>query len=174
MRSLIIFILLNIQGNLMFAQNDPEVKDTFKVIVPSQSVADLGLITPPPGFQESAAFNGYISYQTSSAIIMTMIENAVYLKISEGMTEDFYAQNGLTFIAEKDIETDSGVNGKYFKLSFDLKGEQFIRYMVYLGDLERTLWLNITYPLQMETLVEPEIIKSIKSAKLTVANVKED
>ena len=107
---------------------------------------------------------------TPSLRLLTQI---IYLKIAEGMTEEFYAQNGLTYIAEKDIVTDSGVNGKYFKLSFDLKGEQFIRYMVYLGDLQRTLWLNITYPLQMETLVEPEIIKSIKSGKLTVSNVEE-
>lgn len=140
--------------------------DSLKVVVPSQEYADLSMMTPPQSFVVSEAFNGYISYQTSSAIIMTLINDAVYLKIAEGMNEDFYAKNKLTYISDEKIETDHGYKGHAFKLSFELEGDEWIRYMVYIGDLEKTLWLNITFPKLVEELVEGEILKSIQSVNI--------
>ncbi len=150
-----------------FAQEGHEDNDdSLKVVVPSQENADLNMLVPPQSFVVSEAFNGYISFQTSSAIIMTMINDAVYVKIAEGMTEEFYAQNKLTYISDSKIETDHGFKGRMFKLTFELEGDQWIRYMVYIGDLENTLWLNITYPKLVEELVEEEILKSIQSVNL--------
>jgi hypothetical protein len=117
----------------------------------------------------STAFNGYISMPNSAAIIMTQINNANYLKISEGMTEEWYAQNRLTYISSSSMTSDSGVKGKMFKSSFILEGDTWIRYMVYAGNLEKTIWLSITYPLKLEELIEGEVLKSLQSLDLNRA-----
>jgi hypothetical protein len=126
------------------------------------------LITPPEGFEPTDLFNGYMHSQASSGIIMTMIENANYIKLSEGMTEEFFRKNDLEFISKKDFVSDNGINGVQYKFSFVTSEIPFIRYMVYAGDLNNTLWLNITYPAKLEGLVEGEILNAIQSIKLKV------
>lgn len=140
-------------------QEDPEYA------IPEQKLVDISILTPPVGFEDSPAFNGYISYQNGAAIIISLITNANYLKIDEGMTEKFFRDNKLTFVSKKEIETAEGVSGLYYTLSFNLENTDFVRHIVYIGDLKNTLWLNITYPKSVEALMEKEIVKSITSVK---------
>lgn len=141
-------------------------QDSVSYLVPEVVNPGLDLIVPPKSFVVSEAFNGYISYENSSAIIMTEIRNSNYLKIAEGMNEEFYKANNLNYISKEKFVSENGVQGVMFKLWFELKGDRYIRYMVYAGDLEKTLWLNITYPHMLEELIELEILKSIKTIKL--------
>ena len=141
-------------------------QDSMQVVVPTSEYADLAMLVPPPSFEESPSFNGYVSYQTGSGIIMTLITNVVYVRLAEGMDDAFYEKNSLTYISDAPIETDAGYKGRMFKLTYTMDETDFIRYMVYISDLENTLWLNITYPTMMEDLVEDEILKSIQSVNL--------
>lgn len=140
--------------------------DSLQVVVPETVGADLNMIEPPETFKPSDAFNGYISLENSSAIIMTQINNANYLKIAEGMNDDFFAKNRLNFISEENFVSKHGVKGIIYKFWFELKGDRYVRYMVYAGDLSTTLWLNITYPEMLQELVEMEVLKSIKTINL--------
>lgn len=143
-----------------------EADTSLQYVQPSTEKADLNMIIPPSGFVVSDAFNGYLNISISTAIIMTQINNATYLQICDGMTNDFYDSNQLTYISDTSFVSDNGVKGHYYKLSFELDGNELIRYMVYAGDFEKTLWLNITFPKLLEELVEEEIIKSIQSITL--------
>lgn len=167
--SLVIFLFF--VTNLVAQNNNTAAEvsndDTLRYLVPKQAIADLSLLTPPSGFVVSDAFNGYICYPVSSAIIMTMIENTTYNILSDGMTEEFFAKNNLTYISDSKFLSENKISGKYFKLSFQLEGDEYIRYVVFAGNLEKTLWLNITYPKKVEDLVENEILKSIQSITLT-------
>lgn len=152
----------------LFAQDSTLVNPRDTIFVEPHTInADLSLIQPPEGFVVSEAFNGYIHYQMATAIIMTMIENANYVNIEKGMTQSFYDEKGLTFISKEKITTTSGLKGLSYKLSFTLKETEFIRYMVYVGDLNNTLWLNITYPKMADELLTDVIMKVIQSAQLT-------
>lgn len=124
------------------------------------------MITAPAGFEVSKSFNGYIHFQNGCAIYMTMIENANYLRLNEGMTEDFYTKNKLTKISETEFVSDNGVKGIYYKCKFTLDEMDFTRYIVYAGDLNNTLWLNVTYPVLVEGLMEDEILKTIQTINL--------
>lgn len=135
-------------------------------VEPESSSADLNMITPPDGFEISKNFNGYIHFKTGSAIIMTLIKDATYLMIAKGMTEEFYEANKLTLISERKVLTDNGTKGLDYKFSFVLQDVDFIRHMVYVGDLNQTLWLAVTYPKMAEELVEDEILKCIQSINL--------
>lgn len=140
--------------------------DSLAVILPEKVVTSLSLIIPPEGFKPTDKFNGYLHSEASSGIIMTMIENANYLKISEGMTDEFFAKNSLTFVEKQDFVSDNQVHGVYYKFTFVTSDTPFTRYMVYAGDLNKTLWLNITYPTKLEHLIENELLKSIQSITL--------
>ena len=149
---------------IVFAANAQE--DSLEVVVPSSQEADVRCIVPPAGFEVSTAFNGYLSMPNSAAIIMMQINNANYLKIAEGMTEEWCTANNLKLLSSSTLESDHGVKGRIFKLSFMLEGDEWIRYMVFAGDLEKTLWLNITYPYKLEELIEGEVLKSLKTVNL--------
>ena len=163
-----VFTLLSILFTISIVQAQEGVskEDSAKYTVPQTENADLKLIVPPLGFEVSTLFNGYIYLQGSSSIVMTLIDDVNYLKICEGMTEEFYKTNQLTYISDSRFTSVKGVKGRMYKFSFKIENDLFIRYMVYAGNLKRTLWLNITYPLKFEELIEGEIIKSINSINL--------
>ena len=162
-------LLLMFVSSIQFAslsQNDTITEKAILYVEPEVVQAELSMLTPPEGFVVSESFNGYIHYQASSAIIMTLVKDASYLNIAKGMTEEFFEKNKLTKISDSKVETDNGTKGISYKFSFELSGQEFIRYMVYVGDLNQTLWLNITYPKHVEELVEGEILRSIQTVNL--------
>lgn len=154
------------QIDTLRTSDNSEYQDSVQYVQPEMVDPNLDMIVPPKSFVVSEAFNGYISYENSTAIIMTQINNANYLKIAEGMNETFYKANSLNFISKENFTSNNGVKGVMFKLWFELKGDKYIRYMVYSGDLEKTLWLNITYPQMLEELIEMEVLESVKTINL--------
>ena len=89
---LTIFSTSNVLGQ---KEND----DSLSVVIPTTIEANLDMIVAPDVFEISKAFKGYISIPNSSAIMMTLIQDVNFLKIDEGMTPEFYAQNKLNFIS---------------------------------------------------------------------------
>ena len=133
---------------------------------PEISEVNIDVITPPEGFEVSPAFNGYIHYQASSAVIINLINKVNFKKLAEGMNQEFFDKNKLRYISEKKIITNSGTKGIWYKFNFTTEGKDFCRYIVYAGDLNKTLWFNFTYPLKLEDLVENEILNSIQTIDL--------
>ncbi len=162
----VLFFTFSVNAQIDTKSTVNSSEDSVIYIQPKQLLADLAMITPPAGFVVSDRFNGYLHLQAGSAIIMTYIENANYIKICEGMTDEFFAKNNIVKVSDTAIESDYKVKGHMYKFSFLLNNVEYIRYMVYSGDLNNTLWLNITYPKQLEELVETELLKSIQSINL--------
>lgn len=152
------FFLIYIQNNVL-AQKIPSTKN-----------ANIEAITPPIGFEVSTGFNGYISMQNSAAIIMLQIDNSNYIRIFDAIDEDYLNRNKLELISKEKIRTNSGDKGKGLTLSFDLNGDLFIRKMIFIGDTKKTLWLNITYPKDLEELIEKAVDESVKSTNLNLLN----
>jgi len=163
---LVLFILCHINADGQKDTLNSNHQDSIIVVVPKQGPANLKMITPPEGFVVSDKFNGYIHYQTSAAIVMTMIENANFLNIEKGMTEEFFKKNQLVFLEKKDLVSDNGTKGIIYKFSFVLSGREFIRYFVYAGDMNKTLWLAITYPKHLESLVDAAILTCAQTINL--------
>ena len=156
---------LNVKAQELENTKVSEKADTLYV-VPKVSSADLSLIIPPNGFVPTEKFNGYLYTQASAAIIMTLIEDANYIKICEGMTDEHFAKNKLTKISNNKFISDNKVKGHIYKCSFVTDGIDFIRIIVFAGDLTKTLCLTITYPTKFEELLGEEIHNSIRSISL--------
>jgi hypothetical protein len=157
---------LSAQENQSNTGKQHESKDSLIVIKPEEKLADLGFIIPPEGFESTDLFNGYLHAMAGCGIIMTMIDNVNYIKMDEGMTEEFFVSEKLEFIKKDSFTSDNGISGIHYKSTFVIEEQSFVRYLVFAGDLNKTLWLNITYPSKLEAIMEPEILKSIQSITL--------
>lgn len=157
-------------SNVAIAQVEPNSNDSLQYVVPVQKNAELGILVPPPCFEPSTSFNGYLCIGNGSAIMLQKIENVSYLQATKGMTDEFFKSNGFTYISVFDLKSDHGVKGKVYKLSYVHSNQEYIRYMVFAGDLQTTLWLNITYPKIVEELMELEVLKSLQTLTLNPAD----
>jgi hypothetical protein len=140
--------------------------DSVQYVTPSQQNADLGLMVPPPCFLPSTAFNGYLCTGNGAAIMMHQISNISYLQATKGMNEEFYSKKGFTYISSFDLRSDNGVKGKVYKLGFKNNNQEYIRYTIFAGSLDLTLWFNITYPKVVDELMEFELLKAFQTITL--------
>lgn len=168
-----LFLICPAFGQTDTTQAETVANDNVQYITPKLSEPNIKCVTAPEGFVVSEAFNGYIHYQTSSTILIQYVENATYLQLADGMDEAFFSRNNLNFVSKTPFETTDGVNGIIFTSTFKLKETEFVRYTVYLGDMNNTLWLNITYPLMVEELVKNVVEETIKSAQFKLAKDEE-
>jgi hypothetical protein len=56
--------------------------------------------------------------------------------------------------------------GKLYKLAFNVSNTDIYRYMLITGDLEKTIWINISYPAQFDELLGPIALKSLRTVHL--------
>lgn len=154
---LLAFIILFSFGG--FAQEN----DSTQYVVPNTVPADLSIYQAPEGFIPGSGFNGYYHKLTQTSIVMTMIDNINYVNLKASMTDEFFSSNSLVKTNEFTIDCASGLKGYGYQASFELNGMSMVRQMVFIGDLNKTLWLNITYPAQAANLVENELMESYKS-----------
>ena len=165
------FAIANTNAVVCAQQSDHQGhEDSVQYIMPSQKNAELGLLVPPSCFTPSTAFNGYLCMANGAAILMHMLDNISYPQATRGMNDAFYAKNGFTYITSFDLHSQHGVKGKVYKLGFKIKNEDYIRYTVFAGDLNRTLWFNATYPKLVDELMELELLKSFQTITLNPAD----
>ena len=160
-------------GQTDTTQTETVANDNVQYVAPKLSQANIKCLTPPEGFVVSEAFNGYIHFQTSSTILIQYIENANYVQLSESMNDAFFQRNNLKFVSKVPFVTADSVQGIIFTSTFQLEETEFVRYIVYLGDLNNTLWLNITYPVMIEGMVKNVLEESIKSVQFKLAKNEE-
>lgn len=142
-------------------------------VIPAPVKVNLSMITPPQEFQISPSFDGYINFQSSSAIIMTLIADVNYVKIKESITDDWFKSNNLTKLSEKEFVSEYGIPGTWYKSTFTIKETEFYRYTVFAGDLKQTLMLNITFPVMVKDIVENAMLLSINSINFNPTNHEE-
>ena len=110
--------------------------------------------------------DSYLSMQNSAAIMMLQLENSNYIRIVEAIDQDYMDRNKLFLQQKEDIRTTSGIKGKGLTFTFELNGDTFIRKMIFIGNTKKTLWLNITYPKDLEELLPGPINESIATANI--------
>jgi hypothetical protein len=161
---LLVGALLLINFNY-FAQNEEEettTKDSSRVMG-----ADINVIIPPTGFLAKQEINGYLNPEYSAGIILSVVPGVSYLKIMEGMTEDFFSTNKLVKVSEEKMTSANGTKGVLYIATFMLEGIEFMRYTALYGDLSKTIWVNITYPSKYKELMDDEMRKSLNTLTLT-------
>ena len=142
----------------------PQKVDSVQQIKPSREItANIGYIIPPVGYDTSTYFAGYINFRERSAIIMHEVENATVKQIEEGIPENYFTDNNLVLLKKESFTSKYNTSGVYYQSSFVNKEETFVRTMVYAGNGEHMLILDIVYPRTSMEKLEPGIIECIDS-----------
>ena len=168
MKQIITISILVLLSFFSLAQQEGSYEDSVLYVEPQTMEADLNMYTPPSSFEVSPAFNGYLDKAHGAGVIMMFITNLHYVRLVEGMNDEFFAKNNLNFVSEKDFESEHGYKGKIYKFNFIHNNSKFIRYMVYAGDSSGTLWLTITYNEIVEEILELDILDSLNSINIKV------
>lgn len=162
-----VLLLLFLYALTVYGQEDinrPRQVDSVQQIKPSREIpANIGYITPPAGYDTSSYFTGYIHFRERSAIIMHEVENATVKQIEEGIPESYFRDNNLVLLKKETFTSKNNTSGVYYQSSFVNKDETFVRTMVYAGNGEHMLILDIVYPLSALEKLEPGIIECINS-----------
>lgn len=170
MKNLLFMCSFVILTNLIFAQvsNQAEAPhDSIQHVEPSTSPANLSFYQAPQGFVVGTGFNGYFHALTQTSIVVTMIDNGTYINVKKAMTPEYFASNMLTKTNEFDIQCESGLKGVGYVAEFMLNSKKMIRQMIFIGDLNKTLWLSVTYPFEQDSLIAPELLKSYNTVSFT-------
>ena len=160
-RKSLLFLVILLNFSELRAQGDTIEVTTIPI------KADLTFIQAPEGFVPTDKFNGYLHPTASASIVLSMINDVNFIHLEEGMTEEYFAQNQLTKIYQQRFTAESGLNGVMFKATFMLEELEMVRYIVFIGDLNKTLWVSTTYPAKFDPILEKELLHSFTTVDFT-------
>ncbi|MCX7955124.1 MAG: hypothetical protein N3A01_08055 [Bacteroidales bacterium] len=130
------------------------------------------MIAPPKYFIYNSKISGFIHLPTTAAINIKEIKGYNYELVTANLTDEYIASQNAKLISVENITTSSGMPGKLYTLRFNIQSADslkkdipFERLMLFTGDINNTIWVNATYPLNVKIFVEKIIKKSILSVK---------
>ncbi|MCI4669244.1 MAG: hypothetical protein MRZ79_14005 [Bacteroidia bacterium] len=121
-------------------------------------------LTPPEHFKVAEQFYGFIHGESSSTILIQELEGTSYLLLKQGMTPEYFASQGFTYISAEDIITTSGLKGILYRMSFTVQETEFERLMLFAGDYHQTFWLVGNYP----SMIKEQMFETMKNSLLTL------
>jgi hypothetical protein len=161
-----LFVLMYCSQIVYSQAPDPSEEDSITYIEPQVGTYPLECIVPPDGFEVSDKFHGYINKNTSTSILVQLIDGIAYVNLEQSITSEHWASQSIEEVSKETFTTDSGMVGKLYKLAFNVSNTDIYRYMLITGDLEKTIWINISYPAQFDELLGPIALKSLRTVHL--------
>ncbi|MFO7879955.1 MAG: hypothetical protein ACQES0_00725 [Bacteroidota bacterium] len=123
-------------------------------------------IIPPEHFVFAKDIPGYLHPGTSASIQVKDVDGTSWPVIDKVMTKEHFESQGVKFIDRKEVELSSGLSGVIYTLSFEAKGVEFERKMMFAGSYNYTIWLNANYPASLKKTVLKPIMSSLLSADI--------
>lgn len=130
------------------------------------------IIAPPKYFIYNEKIKGFIHLPTTAVINVQEIKGYNYELATMNLTEEYIASQNAKLISTENITTSTGLPGKIYTLHFNVQSNDsikkeipFERLMLFTGDLNNTIWVSATYPLNVKMFVERIIRKSLLSVK---------
>lgn len=171
----ILVLLLGLMPVCVFAQipskmefnGDLTPADKFIVPEPGQEILVVGThvsMYPPEHFLISEQLPGFIHAGTSATIRVSEIEGTSYVMIKSSMTEEHFKKEKFTLIEQKEIITANGQSGVLYRLRFTSRGVDYERLMLFSGDYNNTVCVNVSYPAISHDLLYEKIEESLLTA----------
>jgi hypothetical protein len=150
-----------------FAQTEDKTVGSGKAINLTDTF-NIKCLTPPEGFVTRPGFNGYLHFNTRSAILVNIVHGRNIVDAEKSLNDEYYKANNVRFISKAKVKTDAGEDALLYKFAFMLEGVECYRYSLFIGDLNSVLWINASYPAEYESVVEMHILKSLRTTKFKV------
>jgi hypothetical protein len=171
-RFLIVFLCSLSIVNAVFAQTAgdtiTEKKSGKMVAVPGTSVRMI----QPAHFLASAQIKGFVHAGSSATIQVNEVEGSPWTLVVKGVTKEYLESQGVTYIGEEMVKTNSGVEGKMYFVTFSVKSaknpEEMIEYeriLFFTGDYNKTIWINANFPVLVKGLLFDLLKESLLSVE---------
>jgi hypothetical protein len=154
--TLLIFSFLFVGINFSFAQEETIVNVEF---------FDPSCLIAPEGFETKEGFPGYLHIATKSSITISLVKNKTLVDAESAMSEEYFSRENVTLLSKEKIETNNHEKGFIYKFKFQVKDEDWLRYSLFLGDINNVLWVNASYMEKYKDVIEEELLKSILTTK---------
>ncbi|OFY92249.1 MAG: hypothetical protein A2309_13575, partial [Bacteroidetes bacterium RIFOXYB2_FULL_35_7] len=141
---------------------DFTIKDTANYIFFPNTQIQL---KPPAHFVPYEKIHGFMHPGSSSTLQVTEIQGTPYVMYVKGLTEEYFAQQGIKLVNTENITTKNGNKAVIYTLSFTVKGIDYERMMMFTGDYDRTIWVNANYPVMTKFLLESVLKNSLLSVR---------
>ncbi len=165
---------------LLFAQNNKvdtsfSISDYYIKAVKEKPYDDSKLdsvkntkvaLIPPEHFVFAKDIPGYIHPGTSASIQVKDIEGTSWAVIDKVMTKEHLESQGVKLVSREEVELHSGLSGVIYTVSFEAKGVEFERMMMFAGDYNYTIWLNANYPVSLKKTIIKPLLSSLLSANI--------
>lgn len=122
-----------------------------------QKVPNLNVfVIPPEYFEEDSSINGYVHPGSATTIQILEVEGYSYKDIENGMTPEYIASQGFTYVGKQEFSTADNVPGIIYFVQFESNDIEYERCMFFTGN-SKTIWVNVNYPVSMKKLLFPQI-----------------
>ena len=159
---LLTFLIISLCG---FSQ---ENIDSVAYHVPGTDISFL----PPKYFIVLPQKNTLLHPPTSSTIQVNEIDGTAYSMLVKNITPEYIEKQNAHFISRKDTVTDDGKKATLFLVSFTVEAKdslhtqlEFERYMFFTGNYQKTIWINVNYPVIARQVIAETLLNSLLSVK---------
>jgi hypothetical protein len=128
----------------------------------------IDCLIAPEGFETKEDFPGYLHLGTKSSILVTLVKDKNLVDAESALNEDYFNREHVKLISKSEVLTVNKEKGLLYKFAFSVNGEDWERYSLFLGDLNSVLWVNASYLVKYKSVVEEELLKSLKTTKFKV------
>ncbi len=123
----------------------------------------LGL-TPPPGFELSKAFSGFVDASSGSSILLVQLPAEAYAEIKSGMTTEGLASQNIAVISSEPVKI-AGYDGIYVKGIQAVGETQVDKWILLLETTEATVLLTVQ-DLTGDALDDAAVLAALNSIKI--------
>lgn len=148
-------------SNLLKVDSDFIYNEKDLVTIPNTRIK----MQPPEHFLVSEAIPGMVHPGSSTTVQVQEIIGTSYVMISQAMTIEHFASQGVTLISTNNIEMHDGKGGILYLVEFEANGLSYERLMLFAGDYNNTIWINANYPKSSKKLLQTILIESLLTAQ---------
>lgn len=142
-------------------QSDFIYDENALVLIPGTNIK----MQPPEHFMVSEAIPGLVHPGSSTTVQVQEIVGTSYVMISQAMTAEHFASQGVTLISTTDVQMQNGKGGILYLVEFDANGLTYERLMLFAGDYNNTIWINANYPKSAKRLLQTILTESLLTAQ---------
>lgn len=147
--------------NLLKVDSDFIYNEKELVIIPGTNIK----LQAPEHFLISEAIPGMVHPGSSTTVQVQEIIGTSYIMISQAMTPEHFASQGVTLISTSDVVMRNGKGGILYLVEFEASGLTYERIMLFAGDYNNTIWINANYPKTAKKLLQRILTESLLTAQ---------
>ncbi|MDA3819041.1 MAG: hypothetical protein PF590_00995 [Candidatus Delongbacteria bacterium] len=122
------------------------------------------VMAPPEYFEYNDSIGGFFHPGSSTSIQILEIQNASMTDATKSLNQAYFETQGFHLKKDSVLQLNSGKQAKIYITDYTVNNEKYERIFFFTGN-EKTIWINVNYPIIVKDLVYKPVISSLKTVK---------